>query len=230
MILINLLPEEYRQRRRTPLKALAVIGAAVAINASLGAYWAWIAFGEAAEVRSELAVLQDTKAGLDPQVAYHHDLEAESTIFKSREATLDEITMKRVSWTEKTDQVTDLINAGGDGDKYQIWHSSQTGPQQLNFVGYESEEVDGLIEAIRVEYDRDQQRELAHQLHRVVAADQPYTFLYAARATQVLDKKIVMVERDASGAERFTPLRPTPTDQLMYYFRKWRKLDHVPDF
>ena len=121
-------------------------------------------------------------------------------------------------------------STGFDADQYQIWHSSQTGPQQLNFVGYESEEVDGLIEAIRVEYDRDQQRELAHQLHRVVAADQPYTFLYAARATQVLDKKIVMVERDSSGAERFTPLRPTPTDQLMYYFRKWRKLDHVPDF
>lgn len=121
-------------------------------------------------------------------------------------------------------------STGLDADQYQIWHSSQTGPQQLNFVGYESEEVDELIEAIRVEYDRDQQRALAHRLHRVVAADQPYTFLYAARATQVLDKKIVMVERDASGAERFTPLRPTPTDQLMYYFRKWRKLDHVPDF
>ena len=121
-------------------------------------------------------------------------------------------------------------STGIDPDQFQIWHSSQTGPQRLNFVGYEEPEVDRLIEAIRLEYDRDRQRELAHALHRRIAEDQPYTFLYAARGTSVLDRKIVMVEEAEDGSERIVPVRPTPTGQLTYWFTRWKKLDHVPEF
>jgi len=121
MILINLLPAAHRQRKRAPLKFLAVVSASATVNASLLAFWAWTAFGVAAEVRSELRVLQDTESGLQPQVAYHKDLEAESKLFESREATLKKVTETRVSWTEQVDYVVDLINRGGDGDKYLIW-------------------------------------------------------------------------------------------------------------
>lgn len=130
----------------------------------------------------------------------------------------------------KFDAVVLGWSTGIDADQFQIWHSSQTGPQQLNFVGYESERADELIAEIRREYDPERQVELAHEFHRLIAADQPYTFLYAARTTQVLDKKIVMVEREPDGSERIVPVRPTPTDQLRYYFRKWRKLDYEPEF
>ena len=75
MILINLLPPEYRQKRQTPIKFMIAIALAVAVNASLVAYWGWTAFGVAAEVKSEVAVLQDTSDGLDPQVAYHESLD-----------------------------------------------------------------------------------------------------------------------------------------------------------
>ncbi len=91
---------------------------------------------------------------------------------------------------------------GIDPDLYQLWHSSQAGPQQLNFVGYKEPEADELIVRIRREYDRDRQRELAHQLHRVIYEDQPYTFLYATVGTRVLDRKIVLVEREPDGSER----------------------------
>ena len=84
-----------------------------------------------------------------------------------------------------------------DPDLYQIFHSSQTNPQQLNFVGYKSPEADELIVRIRQEYDLDRQRELAFRLHRLIADDQPYTFLYAPLSTRVLDKKIVIVERES---------------------------------
>lgn len=65
---------------------------------------------------------------------------------------------------------------GIDPDLYQIWHSSQSGPQQLNFVGYHNSKADELIVRIRQEYNRNQQRDLTHELHRVIAEDQPYTF------------------------------------------------------
>ncbi|HSS65422.1 MAG TPA: ABC transporter substrate-binding protein, partial [Gammaproteobacteria bacterium] len=46
---------------------------------------------------------------------------------------------------------------GVDPDLYQIWHSSQSGRNQLNFVGYKSADADRIIEALRREYDRDNQ-------------------------------------------------------------------------
>ena len=56
-------------------------------------------------------------------------------------------------------------STGIDPDLYQIFHSSQTQPEQLNFTGYVNPQADRLIEAIRLEYDRDRQRALAHRLH-----------------------------------------------------------------
>jgi hypothetical protein len=46
----------------------------------------------------------------------------------------------------------------------------------------------------------------------------------------VLDRKIVMVEHDEDGKERIVPVRPTPTGQLTYWFTRWKKLNHVPEF
>ena len=122
MILINLLPPEFRQKKRTPFKMMAAVALSVAVNASLLAYWAWTAFGVAAEVSSELSVLEDTMGGLDPQIEYHDTLVAESKLFQSREKTLTDITTNRVSWTEKLDQMIGLIHRGGQGEqKYLVW-------------------------------------------------------------------------------------------------------------
>lgn len=132
MILINLLPQEYRQRQRTPLKMMIAVAVSVAINASLLAYWAWTAFGVAAEVSSELAVLEDTMAGLNPQIAYHESLEKETKVFEQREATLTEITSKRVNWTRKVDELIDVINKGGEGEKYLVWLDNLNVDSEIN--------------------------------------------------------------------------------------------------
>lgn len=138
--------------------------------------------------------------------------------------------------------IKDFVNAGKfdalvlgwsmgiDPDLYQVWHSSQTGPQQLNFVGYENPEADDLIIKIRQEYDKTKQIKMAHKLHRIIARDQPYTFLYIARATQLLDKKIVIVERQPDGSEKYVKIYPTKDGRIQYYFDKWRKLPSVPQF
>jgi ABC-type transport system substrate-binding protein len=121
-------------------------------------------------------------------------------------------------------------STGIDPDQFQIWHSSQIGGQRLNFTAYASPEVDRLTEALRVEYERGRQRALAHELHRVIAHDQPYTFLFASKGTTVVDRKVAMVERSPDGGKRVVPLRPSPTGQLLYWFNKWRKFDPAPRF
>lgn len=115
-------------------------------------------------------------------------------------------------------------------DLYQIWHSSQAGPQQLNFVGYESQRADELIVRIRQEYNRDRQRELAHELHRLIHEDQPYTFLYGPLSTRVLDKKIVLVEQGEDGQEHYQKIYPLKSGDINFHFHKWRKLAFTPDF
>jgi peptide/nickel transport system substrate-binding protein len=116
-----------------------------------------------------------------------------------------------------------------DPDLFQIWHSSQAGKYQLNFAGYRSAEADRLIEQIRVEYEPETRRRLAHRLHAHVASEQPYVFLYAPRATYVLDRKMVIVERDAAGREHYRPIEPVK-GILLFHFERWRKLAGDPAF
>ncbi len=119
---------------------------------------------------------------------------------------------------------------GIDPDLYQIWHSSQSGPQQLNFVGYNNPWADELILRIRQEYNRDVQRQLTRKLHGLIHEDQPYTFLYAPLSTRVLDKKIVLVEKEPDGTEQYQKIYPTKSGDITFHFHKWRKLEFVPDF
>ena len=81
-------------------------------------------------MKSELAVLQDQKAAIDPQVSYHHDLEKESQLFDAREDMLKKITANRISWTRKLDELIDVINVGGDGEKYLVWLDDLTVDQK----------------------------------------------------------------------------------------------------
>ncbi len=119
---------------------------------------------------------------------------------------------------------------GIDPDLYQLWHSSQAGPQQLNFIGYNNPKADDLIVRIRQEYNLDVQRHLAHQLHRLIAEEQPYTFLYAPLGTRVLDKKIVLVHRQEDGSERYEKIYPTKSGDISFHFQLWRKLEFTPEF
>ena len=101
---------------------------------------------------------------------------------------------------------------------------------KLNFVGYDNPKVDELITQIRQEYHPDRQREMAHQLHRIIYEDQPYTFLYTPLVTRVLDNKIVLVDYNEDGSERYRKIFPTKSGDHVLYFHKWRKLEFAPNF
>jgi ABC-type transport system substrate-binding protein len=119
---------------------------------------------------------------------------------------------------------------GIEPDLYQIWHSSQTNPYQLNFVGFKNQEADDLIIKIRQEYDHDQQVAYSHKLHEIIAREQPYTFLYVNRWTAVLDKRIVIKETDPAENVRYRKITPTKTGTFTFYFNKWIKLPETPSF
>ncbi len=119
---------------------------------------------------------------------------------------------------------------GIDPDLYQIWHSSQTNENQLNFVGFKHENADDLIVKIRQEYDYDKQVKYSHKLHRIIADEQPYTFLFVSKSTAVLDKKIVIKEYAESGEEVIKKITPTKTGGYTFYFNKWIKLEKNPVF
>ncbi len=118
---------------------------------------------------------------------------------------------------------------GIDPDLYQIWHSSQIGPHQLNFVGFKNKEADDLIIKIRQEYDHNQQVQYCHRLHEIIAREQPYTFLYVGRWTAILDKRIVIREIDESGNAVYKKITPTKTGSYTFYFNQWIKLAEVPE-
>jgi ABC-type transport system substrate-binding protein len=118
---------------------------------------------------------------------------------------------------------------GIDPDLYQIWHSSQTGPHQLNFVGFKNKEADDLIIKIRQEYNHDQQVQYCHRLHEIIAYEQPYTFLYVGKWTAILDKRIVIRDSVDSAMVVYKKITPTKTGDYTFHFNKWIKLAEMPE-
>ena len=84
---------------------------------------------------------------------------------------------------------------GNSYDQFQIWHSSQSNPEQLNVVGYKNPKADRLLEDIRQEYNRDKILRMAGDLQRTIYEDQPYLFLYVPEGTSVMWKDAYRIRR-----------------------------------
>jgi len=134
----------------------------------------------------------------------------------------------------ETDNFDAIVLAWGGGgmnpDLHTIWHSSQTHHYEQNHVGYQSSRADELIMKIRATYDADEQVRLAHQLHRIIAEDQPYTFLYEPLKPQVFDKRIAIVNRSPEGRETIEKIKTPPSGSVLQFFNKWRKFPDVPQY
>lgn len=80
-------------------------------------------------------------------------------------------------------------------DPFQLWHSSQADVQDSsNHCGYQNEEVDKLIEELRVTMDPQKQTELSHKIFRLIYEDQPYTFLFSEQRTAAYDSRLENVK------------------------------------
>lgn len=77
---------------------------------------------------------------------------------------------------------------GYDFDQYSIWHSSQTHPEELNFVGFSDQKVDHLLTDLRQEYARPEIIRIAGELQQTIYGQQPYLFLFVPEGTEVMWK------------------------------------------
>ena len=86
-----------------------------------------------------------------------------------------------------------------DPDLYDVWHSSKTGPKELNFVGFKDPEVDRLIVEGRGTFDREKRRACYYQIQEILAREQPYTFLYVPDALPVVSSRLRGIEPAPAG-------------------------------
>ena len=98
-------------------------------------------------------------------------------------------------------------SSGPEPDQYNIWHSSKTGPRQLNFIGYNNPEVDDLLEKGRRTFDQEERGRYYGRFQEILAEDQPYTFPYVAEALPVVASRFHGIEPAAAG--------------ITYNFRDW---------
>jgi len=96
---------------------------------------------------------------------------------------------------------------GPEPDQYNIWHSSKTGPRQLNFIGFKNAEVDQLLEDGRRVFDQKQRKVYYDRFQQILAEEQPYTFLYVGEALPAISR-------------RFRGVEPAPAG-IRYNFNQW---------
>ncbi|HET6460088.1 MAG TPA: peptide-binding protein [Syntrophales bacterium] len=94
-----------------------------------------------------------------------------------------------------------------DPDLYDVWHSSKTGPQELNFISYKNDEVDKLIEKGRGTFDQKERKKYYDRIQEILAEEQPYLFLYVPDALPIIHA-------------RFRGIEPAPLG-IGYNFIKW---------
>ncbi len=98
-------------------------------------------------------------------------------------------------------------SGGPEPDQYNIWHSSKTGPRDLNFIHYKNSEVDALLERGRRTFDQQERKQIYDRFQEILAEEQPYTFLYVGEALPVV-------------AARFRGIEPSPAG-IRYNFIRW---------
>ena len=87
-----------------------------------------------------------------------------------------------------------VLEPDPDRDLYSLFHSSQKAPEGFNVGGYASADADQLIEQGRTEFDAAHRAELYHQLHELLARDQPYLWTVQVASKWAVHRKVQNVE------------------------------------
>lgn len=89
--------------------------------------------------------------------------------------------VKKVINQQEFDAVLLKWQLGVDPDISGIFHSSQTDRGEHNFVGYKNDRADRLLEEGLSTLDKPARRRIYNEIHRIIAEDCPYTFLWSRR-------------------------------------------------
>lgn len=86
-----------------------------------------------------------------------------------------------------------------DPDQYNIWHSSQTGPREFNFLTYENAKVDAALDAARRTFDREKRKQQYDIMQEEIYKDVPMVFLYAPYSLPVMHKRFHGIKPAPAG-------------------------------
>lgn len=92
-------------------------------------------------------------------------------------------------------------------DPYPAFHSSQIPPNGQNVGFYGSRDGDRLLEAGRAEADPSQRLRVYREIHRRLAEDQPYAFLFTLDSVWAIHRDLTGVETSPLGLSHFLPGR-----------------------
>lgn len=88
-----------------------------------------------------------------------------------------------------------------DPDGYNVWHSSKTGPGELNIIGFNNARVDALLEQGRRSLDQDRRQQIYWQLQEILAEEVPYTFLFVPDSLPVVARRFHGIEQAPAGIQ-----------------------------
>jgi peptide/nickel transport system substrate-binding protein len=89
-----------------------------------------------------------------------------------------------------------------DPDPYSLFHTGQKAPAGLNVGAYSNAEADRLMERGRVEFDRARRTATYHQLHALLARDQPYLWTVQVATKWAVNRRLENVQ-SANGLGLF---------------------------
>jgi len=84
-------------------------------------------------------------------------------------------------------------------DQYSIWHSSQTGQRQFNFLSYSNAKVDHALVEARRTFNEDKRKQLYDIMQKEIYRDVPMVFLYAPYSLPVYHKRIHGIKPAPAG-------------------------------
>ena len=86
-----------------------------------------------------------------------------------------------------------------DPDQYNIWHSSQTGARQFNFLTYKNEKVDEALIAATRTFDKAERKKHYDIVQEEIYKDVPMVFLYAPYSLPVMHRRIYGIDPAPAG-------------------------------
>ena len=107
--------------------------------------------------------------------------------------------VRQLDWTIYLDDVRNhkfdaMILGWGmpaiEPDEYQVWHSSQAENKGSNHVSYKNARADALLEEYRRTFDAQKRVEIYREFQQILHQEQPYTFLFIAKAILAVDKRL----------------------------------------
>jgi peptide/nickel transport system substrate-binding protein len=88
---------------------------------------------------------------------------------------------------------------GQDPDQYDVWHSTKTGPDELNHIGFQNPEVDAMLEKGRSSCVQQERKQYYDRLQEVLAEEQPIIFLYFRDALPVVAARVHGIQESPNG-------------------------------